>query len=99
MPPRRLRPHEPRGKRLFVAALGNDTLEVIDVAADKRITSIGGLNEPQGVAYLPLLHRIVVAMRGGSVRGAVAPLADLSDGGADPTVGNDRLPPPPTGGW
>jgi hypothetical protein len=32
-------------------------------------------------------------------RGAVAPLADLSDGGADPTGGNDRLPPPPMGGW
>lgn len=55
------------GKRLFVAALGNGTLEVLDVAADKRITSIKGLKEPQGVAYLPLAHRIVVAMRGGAV--------------------------------
>jgi YVTN family beta-propeller protein len=58
---------DPAGKRLFVAALGNGTLEVLDVAADKRIASVGGLNEPQGVAYLPLLHRIVVATRGGSV--------------------------------
>src|SRR5205814_10016430 len=33
----------------------------------KRISSIAGLKEPQGVAYLPLLHRIVVAMRGGAV--------------------------------
>ena len=58
---------DPAGKRLFVAALGNGTLEVLDVATGKRITSIGGLKEPQGVAYLPLVHRIVVAMRGGAV--------------------------------
>ena len=58
---------DPAGKRLFVAALGNGTLEVLDVGAGKRITSIGGLKEPQGVAYLPLLHRIVVATHGGAV--------------------------------
>jgi YVTN family beta-propeller protein len=58
---------DPAGKRLFVAALGNGTLEVLDVGAGKRISSIPGLKEPQGVAYLPLLHRIVVAMRGGAV--------------------------------
>src|SRR5262245_60281440 len=58
---------DPGGKRLFVAALGNGTLEVLDLAAGKRITSIRGLDEPQGVAFLPLVHEIVVAMRGGSV--------------------------------
>lgn len=58
---------DPDGKRLFVAALGNGTLEVLDVDGAKRITTIKGLKEPQGVAYLPLVHRIVVAMRGGSV--------------------------------
>jgi DNA-binding beta-propeller fold protein YncE len=56
---------DPAGQRLFVAALGNHTLEVLDLAAGKRITSVSGLNEPQGVAYLPSLHRIVVATRGG----------------------------------
>lgn len=55
------------GKRLFVAALGNGTLEVLDLGSGKRIRSLPGLTEPQGVAYLPLLHRIVVAMRGGTV--------------------------------
>jgi len=55
------------GERLFVAALGNGTLEVLDLAAGKRIGNIPGLKEPQGVAYLPLLHRVVVAMRGGAV--------------------------------
>jgi YVTN family beta-propeller protein len=58
---------DPAGKRLFVAALGNGTLEVLDVGAGKRIRSVPGLREPQGVAYLPLLHRVVVAMRGGAV--------------------------------
>jgi DNA-binding beta-propeller fold protein YncE len=48
-----------------VAALGNHTLEVVDLAAGKRITSIPDLNEPQGVAYLPSVHRIVVATRAG----------------------------------
>src|SRR3954452_13349655 len=58
---------DPAGKRLFVAALGNGSLEVLDLTAGTRITSITGLKEPQGVAYIPQLHRIVVAMRGGSV--------------------------------
>jgi YVTN family beta-propeller protein len=58
---------DPAGKRLFVAALGNGTLEVLDLGAGKRIRSVPGLKEPQGVAYLPLFRRIVVAMRGGAV--------------------------------
>jgi YVTN family beta-propeller protein len=58
---------DPAGNRLFVGALGNGTLEVLDVAAGKRITSIPGLKEPQGVAYVPSSHRIVVAMRGGGI--------------------------------
>jgi DNA-binding beta-propeller fold protein YncE len=53
------------GQRLFVAALGHHTLEVVDVAARRRITSIPDLDEPQGVAYLPAVHRIVVATRAG----------------------------------
>src|SRR4051812_18906359 len=49
-----------RGQRLFVAALGNGTLEVVDLAAGKRVRSVSGLKEPQGVAYLPELRRVVV---------------------------------------
>src|SRR5262245_50648592 len=59
---------DPAGKRLFVAALGNGTLEVLDLAAGKRIRSIPGLKEPQGVAYLPAFHRVVVATAGGTVQ-------------------------------
>ena len=36
------------------------------VAAGKRLASLPSLNEPQGVAFLPGLHRIVVATRGGA---------------------------------
>jgi DNA-binding beta-propeller fold protein YncE len=58
---------DPIGKRLFVSALGNGTLEVIDLKAGKRVRSIPGLQEPQGVAVFPALHEIVVANAGGTV--------------------------------
>ena len=41
-----------KGRRLFVAALGNNTLEVVDVAAGKHLKSIPGLHKPTGVLYL-----------------------------------------------
>ncbi len=47
--------------RVFVAALGNDTLEVIDVAAAKRLHTVTGLHKPTGVAFLPEQNQIVVA--------------------------------------
>ena len=50
-----------RGQRLFVAALGNDTVEVLDVAANRHLQSLAGFGEPQGIAYLPALNRLFVA--------------------------------------
>ena len=41
-----------QGQRLFVSALGNNTLEVIDLRHGKRLTSIMGLREPQGVFFV-----------------------------------------------
>ncbi|MCX5661499.1 MAG: YncE family protein [Planctomycetota bacterium] len=55
------------GGRLFVAALGNNTLEVIDLATGKRIQSIGGLKEPQGVAVVAETRQVVVASGGDSI--------------------------------
>ena len=52
---------DPEGHRLFVAALGNDTLEVIDIAAGKHLRSIGGLHKPTGVLFLSVQNRIAVA--------------------------------------
>ena len=48
------------GERLFVCALGNNSLEVIDLRKGERIRSIAGLGSPQGVAYLPESNRLVV---------------------------------------
>jgi DNA-binding beta-propeller fold protein YncE len=50
-----------RNRRLFVAALGNNTLEVIDLKAGRRAHTIRGLQEPQGVAYMAVQERIYVA--------------------------------------
>src|SRR4051812_5730811 len=52
------------GKRLFVAALGNNTVEVIDLEQNKRIRSITGLDEPQGIAYIPSRNQLFVANGG-----------------------------------
>lgn len=57
------------GHRLFVAELGNNTLDVIDTQAGKVLQRIDGLPSPQGVAYLPDLKRLAVACGGdGSLR-------------------------------
>lgn len=46
---------------LVVAALGNNTMEVIDLREKKLLRTIAGLSEPQGVVYAPELDRIFVA--------------------------------------
>ena len=48
-------------QRLFVAALGNNTVEVIDTAAVKRLHTITGQHKPCGIAFLPAAHRAFVA--------------------------------------
>jgi DNA-binding beta-propeller fold protein YncE len=50
-----------KGERLFVAALGNNTVEVVDLRAGKRGNTISGLKEPQGVLYVPAVNRLYVA--------------------------------------
>jgi hypothetical protein len=37
--------------RLFVAELGNGTVDVVDLASRKVMHRLGGLKEPQGVGY------------------------------------------------
>jgi DNA-binding beta-propeller fold protein YncE len=49
------------GKRLFVATTGNNAVQVIDLAQGKVVHRIEGLQEPQGIAYLPDLKRIAIA--------------------------------------
>ena len=56
-------------RRLIVAALGNGTVELIDLAAGGPVRNIRGLHEPQGVGYADKQDLIVVASAGdGSVR-------------------------------
>lgn len=50
-----------KGQRLFVAALGNNTLEVIDLASGQRRQSLRGMAKPTGVLFLSEINQILVA--------------------------------------
>jgi len=74
-----------KGERLFVAALGNNTLEIIDLKAGKRVKTISQLKEPQGIRYVAETDRLYVANgNDGSVRifdgSSNAPLKTLDYG-------------------
>ena len=74
-----------KGTRLFVSALGNNTLEVVDVKSGKRVKTISQLKEPQGVLYVAESDRIYIANGDdGSVRifdgSSYAPLKKLDYG-------------------
>jgi DNA-binding beta-propeller fold protein YncE len=43
---------DPASGRLFVAALGNNSIEVIDTHVAKRVTSVRGVDEPQGLGFV-----------------------------------------------
>ena len=49
------------GQRLFVAALGNNTVEVLDLKSNSHIKSVPGFREPQGIAVLPDPKLVAVA--------------------------------------
>jgi DNA-binding beta-propeller fold protein YncE len=50
-----------KGKRLFVGALGNDTVEVVDLTAGKVTQHIRNLPAPQGIGFAPESNRLAVA--------------------------------------
>jgi len=52
------------GRRLFLAALGNNTVEVLDLKSRKRLRSITGCKKPQGVLFLPKGNLLCVANGG-----------------------------------
>src|SRR5215211_767296 len=73
-------------KRLIVAELGNNTVDIIDLATGRVAHRIRGLREPQGVGYAEKADLVVVASGGdGSVRmfrgGDLALVGSLSLGG------------------
>jgi len=65
--------YDAKGKRLFIAALGNDSVEVVDAGTGRRLRSMHGFAEPQGVYYVAEFDRLFVA----SSRGA---RIDIRDG-------------------
>jgi len=75
-------------KRLFVSALGNNTVEVIDVFAGRVIHSIKGFAQPQGPLYVSGFDKLYVAnAEDGKVRvydGATYNLRKTIEFGKDP---------------
>jgi DNA-binding beta-propeller fold protein YncE len=53
--------YDAAGQRLFVAALGNNTVEVVDVKAGVHVKSLPGFREPQGIAVVPDARVFAVA--------------------------------------
>jgi DNA-binding beta-propeller fold protein YncE len=58
---------EPGGARLFVAALGNNSVEVLDLSVGRHLASVKGLQEPQGIVHIPAPPQVVVANGQGAV--------------------------------
>ncbi|HVM50744.1 MAG TPA: hypothetical protein VMU04_22140 [Candidatus Acidoferrum sp.] len=56
--------YDPASQRLFVAALENHTVEVVDLLRKKRIRQLTGISEPQGLLYVPEHKRLLVCSRG-----------------------------------
>jgi DNA-binding beta-propeller fold protein YncE len=50
-----------KGERLFVAAVENHTLEVVDLKSSRRVHTIPDLAEPQGVFYDASTNRLFIA--------------------------------------
>jgi DNA-binding beta-propeller fold protein YncE len=48
-------------QRLFVAALGNNTVEVLDVKSNAHLKSLTGFHEPQGIAIVTDARLVAVA--------------------------------------
>src|ERR1700730_13520911 len=54
--------------QLFVAALGNNTVEVIDISARLRAHTIPGIPNPQGIVYAADVKKLFVASSKGKLR-------------------------------
>src|SRR5262245_5713040 len=50
--------------RLFVCALGNGSVEVVDVAAGKVVKTLGRFDEPQGVVAIPSTKQVAFTSGG-----------------------------------
>jgi YVTN family beta-propeller protein len=86
-------------KHLFVAELGNNSVDVIDLGTNKVLQRIKGLSEPQGVGYAAQADLIAVASAGDgtvkffsgqdfSARGTLQLGEDADDVRIDPRTDN-----------
>ncbi len=50
-----------QSQRLYVAALGNNTVEVLDLKTNRHEKSVGGFKEPQGIGVVAETSAVVVA--------------------------------------
>jgi len=50
-----------KGQHLFIASLGNNTVEVVDLKTGTKIQSLSGFSEPQGIVYALEFDRIFAA--------------------------------------
>ncbi len=86
-------------KRLFVAELGNGSVDVIDLTSRKVIHRIVDMDEPQGVVYVPNRDLLAIACGGDgtlrvfsgkdfSLRGVIHLGEDADNARLDPRTGN-----------
>jgi DNA-binding beta-propeller fold protein YncE len=74
-----------KGQRLFMAGVGNHTLEVMDLQSGKRVRTIPNLGEPQGVYFDAATNRLFVAC-------ALDGVTNIYDGTTFQLVGTVRFP-------
>jgi DNA-binding beta-propeller fold protein YncE len=67
---------DPAGQRLFVAALGSDRVEVLDLAKGRVAAHVGGIREVQGLGWLAD-RRLLVAASGATGEAIVLDGTDL----------------------
>jgi DNA-binding beta-propeller fold protein YncE len=56
--------YNPKTQLLYVAALSNNTLEVVDIQNKKVVSSVKSLRQPQDVVYIPTTDMLFVACLG-----------------------------------
>lgn len=74
-----------KGQRLFMAGVGNHTLEVIDLQSGKRVRTIPNLAEPQGVYYDAATNHLYVAC-------GLDGVANIYDGTTFQLLGSVKFP-------
>src|SRR5438132_9685753 len=54
----------PDGRHLFIAALGNNSVEIVDAEGGLLAGGIGKIKEPQGTCYIPDSKKLAVSSGG-----------------------------------